>query len=261
MQRVPPRHRLVPRGAFRRIGAALHVVDRGLVDRHHAGAGAGLDRHVAQRHAAFHRQGTDRRAAEFQRIAGAAGGADLADDGERDVLRRHAFSELAFDLDQHGLRRLLPQALRGQHVLDLGGADAECQCAERAVGRGMRVTAHHSHAGQGQPLFGADDVDDALADVVHPEFGDTELGAVGVERLHLQARYRVGDALAAVGGRHVVVGHGDGRVNAARRAVGQFQPLERLRAGDFVHQMAVDVEQRGAVGLDVHDVGVPQLLK
>ncbi len=125
----------------------------------------------------------------------------------------------------------------------------------------MRIAAHHGHAGQGQALFGADDVDDALADVVHLEFGDAELGAVGVERFHLQARDRIGDALRAVGGRHVVVGHGNRGIGAARVAMGQLQPLERLRAGDFVHQVAVDVKQRGAVGLDVDDMGVPQFLE
>ena len=146
-------------------------------------------------------------------------------------------------------------------MLDLGSADAEGQRAERAMRGGMRIAAHHGHAGQGQALLGADDVDDALAEVVHLEFGDAELGAVGVERLDLQARDRIGDALAAVGRRHVVIGHGDGCINPARGAVGQLQPLERLRAGDFVHQVAVDIEQRGAVGLDVDDVGVPQFLE
>jgi hypothetical protein len=151
--------------------------------------------------------------------------------------------------------------LRGQHVFDFGGADAEGQRTERAMRRSVRIAAHHGHAGQGQALFGADDVDDALADVVHFEFGDAELGTVGVEGFDLQARDRVGDALRAVGGRHVVVRHGDRRISPARDAMGQLQPLERLRAGDFVHQMAVDVQERGAVGLDVDDVGVPQFLE
>ena len=38
-----------------------------------------------------------------------------------------------------GLR--LQQALRGQHVADLGGADAEGQCAEGAVRAGVAVAA------------------------------------------------------------------------------------------------------------------------
>ena len=40
----------------------------------------------------------------------------------------------------------LGQGLRGQHVLDLGGADAERQRAEGAVGGRVAVTAHDGHA-------------------------------------------------------------------------------------------------------------------
>ena len=71
-------------------GRPLQVFDRVLVDGDHAGARAGLDRHVAHRHAAFHRQRADRLAGEFDRMSGAAGGADPADDRQHDVLRRHA---------------------------------------------------------------------------------------------------------------------------------------------------------------------------
>ena len=39
------------------------------------------------------------------------------------------------------LRLLLPEALGGQHVLDLGRADAEGERAEGSVGRGVRVAA------------------------------------------------------------------------------------------------------------------------
>ena len=41
---------------------------------------------------------------------------------------------------------------------------------------------------------------------------------------------------------------------------GELQAFVGLRAGHFVHQVAVDVEQRGAVVLDVHDVAVPELV-
>ena len=69
------------------------------------------------------------------------------------------------------------------------------------------------------------------------------------------------DRLRAVAGRHVVVGHRQGRVGAADRAAGQPQALEGLRAGDLVDQVAVDVEEAGAVGLRIDEMGVPDLLK
>ena len=69
----------------------------GLVRRDHAGARAALDRHVADRHAAFHRERADHVAGIFDDVAGAAGGADLADDGEDHVLGGDARRQLAVD--------------------------------------------------------------------------------------------------------------------------------------------------------------------
>ena len=65
----------------------------------------------------------------------------------------------------HVLRLDLHQRLRREHVLDLGGADAVGQRAERAVRRGVAVAANERHARQREALLGADDVADALADV------------------------------------------------------------------------------------------------
>ena len=78
--------RLVPGAALRRHRAALEIGEGRLVRRDQAGAGAAFDRHVADRHAAFHRERADGVAGIFDDVAGAAGGADLADDGEDDVL-------------------------------------------------------------------------------------------------------------------------------------------------------------------------------
>ena len=61
-------------------------------------------------------------------------------------------------------------------------------------------------------------------------------------------------------GRRVVVLGRQRQVGPAHRAAGQPQPVKRLRAGDLVHQVQVDVEQvRLAVG-GAHDVRVPDLL-
>jgi hypothetical protein len=143
-------------------------------------------------------------------MAVTTGGADLADHGQHDVLGGHAERQLAFDAHQHVLHFLGDQALGGEHVLDLGGADAVGQGTEGAVGGGVRVAADHGHARQGGALLRADDVNDALALVVHLEFDDAVFVAVVVEGLHLQARDLVDDgldaALALWRGRHVVVG-------------------------------------------------------
>ena len=48
-------------------------------------------------------------------------------------------------------------------MLDFAGANAVRQRAKRAVGRRVRVTAHHRHAGQRCAIFRTHDVDNALA--------------------------------------------------------------------------------------------------
>jgi hypothetical protein len=129
------------------------------------------------------RQGADGRAGEFDGVAGAAGGADLADDGQHDVLGRHAGASVPSTLHQHVLGLLGQQGLRGQHVLDLAGADAVRQRAEGAVGAGVAVAADHRHAGQRGALLRADHVHDALALVQErEERGRAEFSDVGVQR-------------------------------------------------------------------------------
>ena len=79
----------------------------------------------------------DGRAGELDDVAGGAVDAHLADRGQDEVLGGDAAAQLALVADPHGLGLVLDQALRGEHVLDLGGADAEGQRAERAVGGGV----------------------------------------------------------------------------------------------------------------------------
>ena len=153
------------------------------------------------------------------------------------------------DRDAHVLRALLDQRLGGQHVLDLGGADAEGERPEGAVGRGVAVAADDGHAGLGEALLGADDVDDALADVVACRSRSMPNSrAVLLQRLDLDAAIL---ARRCPGERSVVgtLWSGTARVASgpAHLAAGQAQALEGLRAGHLVHQMAVDVEEAGAV--------------
>ena len=228
--------------ALRRLRAALDVGEGRLVRRDQAGAGAALDRHVADRHAAFHREPADRLAGIFHDVAGAAGGADLADDGEDDVLGAHARRRLAVDGDPHVLGLLLDQRLGGEHVLDLGRADAMGERAEGAVGRGVAVAADDGHAGEREALLGPDDVDDALAAVELVEILDAEILGVLGERRDLDRRFRIVDAVAAVGGRHVVVDDGERLLRRAHLPAGQAQALEGLRARHLVDEVPVDIE-------------------
>jgi hypothetical protein len=75
----------------------------------------------------------------------------------------------------HVLAALGDEALRGQDVLDLAGADAEGEGAKGAMGRRVAVAADDGCAGEGEALLGADDVDDALALVTQAKVCDAEL--------------------------------------------------------------------------------------
>ena len=71
-------------------------------------------------------------------------------------------------------------------MLALRGPDAEGEGAERAVGRGVAVAAHHRRSRQRETLLGTDDVHDALARVEHVEDLDSELLAVRTQGLDLE---------------------------------------------------------------------------
>ncbi|OSM05107.1 hypothetical protein MAIT1_03251 [Magnetofaba australis IT-1] len=57
-----------------------------------------------------------------------------------------------------------------------------------------------------------------------------------------------------------MIGHGESGFRVTHAAAGQSQTLERLRAGHFVNQVAVDVNQTGPVLIGADEVGVPDLI-
>ena len=120
-------------------------------------------------------------------------------------------------------------------MLDLGGPDAEGERAEGAVGRGVAVAADDGRARLGQALLGPDDVDDALAHVSMPK-NSTPNSAQWASSARPGARSSLGDALAAVGRRDVVIGDGERRVGPGAPPARHRAALEGLRAGHLVHQ-------------------------
>src|SRR5664279_4377834 len=71
---------------------------------------------------------------------------------------------------------------------------------------------------------------------------------------------RIGIGQIAVGGRHVVVDHGQRLVGRVHLAARRAQALEGLRARHLVHQMAVDIDQAGSIRRLVHQMVVPDLV-
>ena len=264
VQRAPVFRGLVPLRARGRKHTALAIGNCFLVTCHHARTCAGLNGEIAQSHTPFHRQIAYRTTGELNRMAGAASGADLADDRKRDVLGCNAHTQLAIDHNIHILVFLHHHALRGEHMLDLAGADAERQCPECAVRAGVRIAAHHRHAGQGRTILRPDHMHDALTFV---EERKVNLGAVFldvlVECFDLQARYLILDtveALIPVARWRVVIRRRHHAVHTPHRAVGELEAFIGLRAGYLMHQVTVDIKQRGAVLLDMHQVAVPKFV-
>ena len=144
-------------------------------------------------------------------------------------------------------------------MLHLGGADAERERAESAVRRRVRVAADDRDPRLGQPELGADHVDDPLAPAAGRVERDAELVAVPPQRVELLLGERVHRRVVA--GRDVVVHRRDRQVGAADAPPGEPQALERLRRGDLVDEVKVDVEQVGAALGALDDVALPDLLE
>ena len=223
--------------------AALDVFEGRLIGGDHSGAGAGFDRHVADRHPGFHRQLADGRTAVFEDVALSPAGADLRNDGEDDVLRARAFGQVAVDGDRHRLEGLEAQCLRGEHMFDLGGADAEGERSEGSVSGSVRVAADDGGARLSQAQLRSHDVDDALVGVAEAVQADAEFLSVLAQGVDLRGRGGFGDRLVDVPGRGVVVLGGDGEVGAAHGAPGESESVEGLRAGHLVDEVQVDVDK------------------
>ena len=193
-------------------------------------------------------------------MAIAAGRADFPDNGQDNVLGGDVGRQFAVHPHQHVLGLLLNQRLGGQHMLDLGSADAVGQGAEGTMGRGMAVAADNGHAGQGEALFGADNVNNALTLVEGVEIFDAELAGILGQSSDLDRAFGVRIGQRTVGGGHIVVNHGQGALGMAHLAVVHPQALKGLRAGDFVHQVPVDIEERRAVLIVLDQMVVPDLV-
>ena len=117
--------------------------------------------------------------------------------------------------------------------------------------------------GQRKTQFRPDDVHDALPHIQDRDVGNAEFDDVLLQRLHLDATVLfldVGRYPGADGG-NIVVGDSDGQVRTAQLAAGRRKSLERLRAGDLVEKVAVDIKNAGAVGEFLDDVAVPDLIE
>src|SRR5262245_16154006 len=173
----------------------------------------------------------------------------------------YAGSQRAIDRDAHALGFALPQRLGRQHVRNLGGPDAEGQRAQRAVRRGMAVTANHDHAGLAQTLLGPNHVNDALSWVLEPEQRHAHLPRMGFEILDHGAAARLVDrGKVAAKGRYVVVRRGEGPVGTTHLQIALLEHAKGV-AGPVVHQVSIDVQQGSTVWARLDRVRGPNLVE
>ena len=190
-----------------------------------------------------------------------ASSANLANNRQDHVFRRDPGNQCAINGDPHVFRWLLNQGLRGQHMFNLGCTNAKGQCAECTMCCGMRVTTHNRHPRQGKPLFRANHMHNTLPLVIHGKIRHAKFSGIFFQRFDLNAAFFIGDTSRAICCRDIMVSHRQRAVRCAHRAGGVAQTLKCLRAGNLMHQMAVDINQAGAIILAMHNMRIPNLVK
>jgi len=137
------------------------------------------------------------------------------------------------------------------------------QRSERAMGRRVAVAADDRHARLGAALFGADDMDDAVAGVAHAKGLYSRIGRIAVEGGELGSRFLVlytGKAERLPGRGNIMVENGERAFGAADRMAGTAQSREGLWARNFVEQVKIDVEKGIAAVAELRGMGVPDLV-
>ena len=94
-----------------------------------------------------------------------------------------------------------------------------------------------------------------------PNKFDAEGVAVGLQRFHLGPGDGVFNVQPVFGGGDIMIHGGEGQLRTADRATGKPHAFECLGAGDFVHQMAIDIQQCRAVRQLTDDMWGPDFFE
>ena len=225
------------------------------------GARAAFDRHVADRHPPFHRKRADRVAGIFDDIAGAAGRADLVDDGEDDVLRADADRQRAADVHAHVLRARRSAA----SAWPAHARPRTCRCRTRA-----RRTRHASRCaksphtmvspGSVQPCSGPMMCTIPWRMSFMPKYSMPNSRALFSSVFTDSA-----DSGSLMPSLRLVVGtlwSATASVSSGRRGApaGLAQALERLRARHLVDKVPVDIEHARLARLLVDEMALPDFI-
>ena len=191
-------------------------------------------------------------------MSGTACATGFTDNRQHDIFGGNASGCFTVDFNLHGFGAPLFQGLRRQNVFNFRGANAKCQCAERAVCSGVGIAADDGHTRQRHALFWPHHVNDTLIRMVQVVQLDAKFVTVLNQLLHLDARHLTRRVDVFGLGRDVVIHGGKGFSWLAHLTAMRAQTIKRLRRGHFMHQMPVDVQQWGFVLCLKDDVRIKQ---
>ena len=127
--------------------------------------------------------------------------------------------------------------------------------------RRVTVATDNRHARLGVTIFGTDNVYDALADIADVKQLNAEFGAVVTQSFDLFATDWICDRQTAIACWYVVVWCCQCSLWASNGTVVNSQPLKRLRTGDLMDQMQVNVHNSRASFGRMDDVLGPDLVE
>ena len=205
-------------------------------------SGAALDAHVADGHTFLAGKIVKHATAIFVGVTKATVDAEKADNVQDDILGIDTQWEPSADVDAANLETRHGERLCGKHVSHLAGTDAKGDGSERTVRGRVRVAARDGTTGLRDALFGADNVDNALAACGDIEKFDVICGTVFAQFGDHGLCHGIGERFVLVECRYDVVNRGKGTVGVPHFEAEIAQHAKRLRAGDFVDEVCPDEE-------------------
>src|SRR5690606_41078691 len=113
----------------------------------------------------------------------------------------------------------------------------------------------------GEALFWANNMNNALARIALRIIFNAEIGSILGQCFDLNAAFLILDPVDTIGrSRHVVIDNRQSAFWMAHFATSQAQPLKSLRAGHFVHKMAINIKEAGSIFLLIHYMVIPDLV-
>ena len=216
-QATPPGHGPLPGFSLGGIGPALQVGKGDGVGVDVAAAGTALDCHVAEGHALLHRQSIDGWTGKFVGVAHTTFDTQHPDDVQNQVFGIDAGLQLTLNPNPPHLELAHRQALAGQHIAHLAGANAKGNRPKRPVGGGVRVAAGDGHTRLGEAQFGGNHMHDSLAAAAEAMQRNAVVAAVALEGgEHLLSQGISKGARLGCGG-HDVINRGHGALGESHR--------------------------------------------